>query len=111
MPSGVVAPIGFVSVDVDYYWSAVEALRVLESPDPRQYLKTTYVYLDDIAFEDHSKWAAEMLAIEEFNRRNQMRKICPLTMLGQKRVMKNVQWIDHMHALHVLDHPERQVRE
>lgn len=105
------APIGFVSVDVDYYWSAVEALRVFESPDPRQYLKTTYVYLDDIAFEDHSKWAGEMLAVEEFNGRNQMRKICPLTMLRQKRVMKNAQWIDHMHALHVLDHPERQVRE
>jgi hypothetical protein len=101
------APIGFVSLDVDYYSSARAALRVLEDPDPFKYLPLTTVYLDDVAFEGHNLWCGELLAVEEFNATHERRKIGKYNFLRQTRIFKNPAWIDHMYTLHVLEHPAR----
>jgi hypothetical protein len=103
------APIGFVSVDVDYYSSASAALGVFEDPDPRKYLPWVVVYLDDVAFDGHNQWCGELLAVEEFNgQQHHRRKIGTYNFLRNKRVFKNAAWIDHMYALYVLDHPWRE---
>ena len=102
------APIGFVSLDLDYYQSSRAALRLLEDPDPRKYLPVSVMYLDDIAFPGHNEWCGELLAVREFNAENAMRKIGRYAFLRSTRVFKNPAWLDHMFTLQVLDHPERQ---
>src|SRR6185312_6803978 len=54
-------PIGFVSIDMDYYWSSAEALRVFSGP-AEKYLPLVLVYLDDIEYDGHSPFAGEQLA-------------------------------------------------
>lgn len=101
------APIGFVSVDVDYYFSAVDALKIFEG-QPEWYLPTTTVYFDDVWWEQHNAWCGERLAIDEFNHAHERRKVAPFTGLRGKRLFKNARWIDQTFTAHVLDHPVRQ---
>jgi hypothetical protein len=96
-------PIAFVAVDVDYYSSARKALKVFTGP-PQSYLPVVPVYLDDIGVDGSNPWTGELLAMEEFNRENRLRKIAPFTLLRSRRIFKNTQWIDRMFAAHVHDH-------
>ncbi|HEY7656202.1 MAG TPA: hypothetical protein VH881_04985, partial [Burkholderiales bacterium] len=100
------APIGFVSIDVDYYSSTREALRVLEGA-PGQYLPRTQMYFDDLEHPSHNSWCGERGAVLEFNDRHDMRKIEQHAFLKSYRIFRNARWIDHMFTLHVLDHPSR----
>ncbi len=49
----------------------------------------------------------ERLAVNDFDAVQPLRKITPITVLRQRRNFRNASWIDHMFALHVLDHPAR----
>jgi hypothetical protein len=100
------APLAFAAIDVDYYWSTVECLRIFAGP-PRCYLPITLVYLDDVEEEGVNPWCGELLAVHEFNDAHPLRKISPFNFLRQRRIFRNAKWIDHMYALHVLDHPTR----
>ena len=100
------SPIGFISLDVDYYSSTKEALKVL-SGVPAQYLPRTIVYLDDLEDESHNSWCGELLAIAEFNQENELRKIERHRFLRSYRIFKNARWIDHMFTCHILDHATR----
>jgi hypothetical protein len=100
------APIGYVSVDVDYYSSAVAGLKILTGR-PELYLPTVAVYLDDIGAEGSNPWTGELLAVNEFNRDIVSRKIAPFALLRPRRIFKNAQWIDQMFAAHIHDHPLR----
>jgi hypothetical protein len=100
------APIGFVAVDVDYYSSAKKALEVLTGA-PELYLPVVPVYLDDIGVDGSNPWTGELLAVDEFNRENRLRKIAPFTLLRSRRIFKNTQWIDRMFAAHIHDHALR----
>lgn len=100
------APIGFASVDVDYYSSAKEALAVF-SGQHEKYLPIVPLYFDDIGDISVSPWTGEWLAINEFNEENLMRKIAPWNMLRSRRICKNAKWIEHIYALHVHDHAMR----
>lgn len=100
------APIGFVAMDVDYYSSAKKALSVL-SGSPNSYLPIVPVYLDDIGVDGSNPWTGELLAVDEFNRDNKLRKIAPFTLLRSRRIFKNTQWIDRMFAAHIHDHALR----
>jgi hypothetical protein len=101
-------PIGFVAVDVDYYSSAKKALAILQG-EPQKYLPRVVVYLDDIGDEFCSAWTGELLAVNEFNRDNEWRKIAPFPMLRARRIFKNARWIDHLFIGHVHDHELRSV--
>lgn len=101
------APVGYVAVDVDYYWSAVEALTLLTG-DPELYLPVTFVYFDDVGFPSANDWCGERLAIREFNETHAMRKIQLDRFLKYRRVYKDSDWLDRLYKLHVLDHPLRQ---
>lgn len=100
------APIGFISVDVDYYSSTVRTLPVLDGA-PDRYLPIVPVYLDDVAMDGCNPWNGELLAVAEFNAARPLRKIAPFNLLRSKRIFKNAQWIDRMFAAHIHDHPAR----
>lgn len=99
-------PIGFVSLDVDYYSSSVDALKLFDGP-ATSYLPRVEVYLDDVHEPSHNAWCGERLAVAEFNRDHPMRKLEHHPFLRSSRIMKAASWIDHMVTLHVLDHPTR----
>jgi hypothetical protein len=100
------APIGFVSIDVDYYSSTRDALAVLDGR-AEQYLPRVPIYLDDVEHPSHNSWCGERLAVHEFNERNELRKIEQHAFLRSYRIFRNARWIDHMLTLHVLDHSSR----
>jgi hypothetical protein len=100
------APIGFISVDVDYYSSAKQVLQILTG-HPETYLPIVATYLDDIGVPGSNPWTGELLAVREFNDANEMRKIAPFTLLRSQRILKNTQWIDRMFSAHIHDHPLR----
>jgi hypothetical protein len=103
------SPIGFVAVDVDYYSSAKECLRVFSDSNPRKYLPMTMVYLDDIGIPGSNPWVGELLAVNEFNDEHKLRKIYPEIMLRARRIFKNAGWIDQIFIMHPLDHEWRNV--
>jgi hypothetical protein len=100
------APVGFVSLDVDQYFSARAGLEVLAGP-PEAYFPYLPVYVDDMMLPSHNSRAGELLALEEFNREHPMRAIDRDRSLVHRRIFKKAMWLDQMFALHVLDHPER----
>ena len=100
------APVGFVSIDVDYHSSTLDALAVLEG-GPAQYLPRVPVYLDDLEHPSHNSWCGELGAVGAFNARHELRKIERHAFARSYRIFRNARWIDHMFTLHVLDHPSR----
>jgi hypothetical protein len=98
--------LGFVSVDVDYYSSAVGCLQMLTGPSDR-YLPAVPMFFDDVLLDFHNAWSGERLAISEFNDAHTLRKIAPFTALRNKRIIKSASWIEQMYCLHVLDHAAR----
>lgn len=100
------APIGFVTLDVDFYSSSKHALKLLLGP-PDRYLPYVTMYVDDIALPTNTRFAGELLAISEFNRENELRKIDFDSNLVHARIFKHAEWLSHMYKVHVLDHPVR----
>ena len=100
------APLGFVSLDLDFYSSTAKALSVFQAA-PALYLPTVVVYLDDIVEDTTNPWCGEQLAVAEFNAANALRKIAPFPLLRTKRIFKNARWIDQIYLLHVFDHESR----
>ena len=97
-----------VAIDVDYYWSAAEALQIFTGP-AEMYLPLVDLYLDDCQVVYHNPSCGELLALSELNEATALRKIHPYTALREKRLLKNASWISKIYALHVLDHPVRSV--
>jgi hypothetical protein len=100
------SPLGFATLDVDYYSSSRHALRLFLG-DARCYLPSVPVYVDDVHERTHTRFAGELLAIEEFNEENDVRKLDVDRSLPSTRVFKHAEWLQHMFRLHVFDHPER----
>lgn len=100
------SPIGFVSIDVDYYTSTVEAVKVLAGP-AANYFPRVMMWLDDIGNLNHNSKCGELAAIIEFTVQKPLRPIeKPLTLRNHRR-FKNAPWIDHIYQCHVLDHAVR----
>jgi hypothetical protein len=99
-------PIGFVSFDLDFYSSTMEALRLFEQPVDRL-LPRVFCYFDDCIgddFELHSQFTGELLAISEFNEAHPMRKIAPIYGLSYKR-RHPAGWNAMMFVMHCFEHP------
>jgi hypothetical protein len=100
------APIGFVSIDVDYYSSTVDALKLL-THSAENMLPQVMLYLDDLEYPSHNSWCGEQAAVHEFTAEHPMRPIEKHPFLRSYRIFKNARWIDHMYQCHVLDHAIR----
>ncbi|MGH8011443.1 MAG: hypothetical protein ACREQ4_02940 [Candidatus Binataceae bacterium] len=98
------APLSFVAFDLDYYSSTKQAFALLTDPDPAKYLFLPILYFDDIV-PSYSDWAGELLAINEFNAEQEMRKIQQYRFPPSRRLLKNARWIDQIFILHLFDHP------
>lgn len=103
------SPLAFASLDVDYYSSAKRALEVFKGR-PEQYRPSVLLYLDDTVIESANPWCGELLAVNEFNDENALRKIAPFPMLRARRLFKNARWIEQIYLVHVLDHEARSPR-
>ena len=101
-----VAPIGFVSFDLDYYTSTVEALRLFDAPHSTR-LPRTFCYFDDIIGKDdelHCEHVGELLAIDEFNAQHARLKLGRINGLAHKRIFHSA-WCEQIYVLHDLAHP------
>ncbi len=103
-------PIGYVVIDVDYYYSAQDALRIFRGR-PDQYLPMPLVYLDDIWCERHNSACGERLAVAEHNAEHPLRLIERHPFLEQGRIFRRARWLGQMYFCHVLDHSQRSVVE
>jgi hypothetical protein len=104
--SEISSPIGFISVDVDYYWSSKQSLDVLKWK-PERYLPAVPMYFDDIYNLDHNVYCGELLSIEEFNKENDLRKIAVMNFLSKWRIFKNAIWHGQLYYAHIFDHEFR----
>ena len=100
------SPLGFATLDVDYYSSSVQALGLFKGK-AISYLPVITVYVDDMMYPAHNPYCGEQLAIQEFNQNNTLRKITPDPFLPHRRVFKHAEWLTHIYNVQVLDHPER----
>jgi hypothetical protein len=94
-------PIGFVSFDLDFYWSTMEAFRLFDQA-PEGLLPRVFCYFDDCIGDDwelHSQFAGELLAIGNFNDQHPSRKIAPIYGMRHKR-RRPAQWNDMMFVMH-----------
>lgn len=94
-------PIGFISVDLDLYSSTANALRVLDLPGTRL-LHRVAMYFDDVGSSVHHQWAGELLAIREFNDRNESVKIDRWRGIEYGRPFPERGWLKRMYVAHDL---------
>lgn len=101
------APIGFVSVDVDYYSSTAAALTLFRG-DHESFLPRVFCYFDDTVGDDdqivHSDRVGELAAIREFNEESPLVNIARINGLADKRAVRAA-WNDLIYATHFFDHP------
>ena len=100
------APIGAISFDLDFHASTVAALRILEASPP-YLLPRMVVFFDEVVgreIELYTDFTGVRLAIHEFNRDHDRRKLSPLYYL---RAIDPITWWHHkMWSLHAFDHPK-----
>lgn len=99
------SPIGFVSIDLDYYSSTKSAFRLLDEPS-ELFLPRVYCFFDDLIGDDwelHSDFTGEALAINEFNQEHSDRKLSKIYGLSHKR-LHTAPWNDELFILHLFNH-------
>ena len=99
------APVAFISFDLDYYSSTMQAFKVLEA-DPALLLPRVYCYFDDIMGFTYSEYNGERLAITEFNASHDSRKISPIYGLKYFLPAEHGQadWSEMIYMAHIFDH-------
>ena len=100
-----IAPIGFVSFDLDLYSSTAVAMRLLEA-DPARLLPRVHCYFDDILGFTYGHHNGERLAIAEFNRDHAMRQVSEI--YGLRYYLpprhRDQPWSAKVFMAHILDH-------
>jgi hypothetical protein len=97
-----IAPVGFISVDLDLYSSTTHALRILSMPE-RRILKHVPVYFDDIEEGRSHRFGGELLAIDEFNEANQTIKIDVWRGVRTNRPFSDANYLQKMYMAHDLE--------
>jgi len=105
-------PLGFVSVDVDYYSSTMDVFRIFEGTHATR-LPRVYIYMDEVSIPDQeelhyhafTEFLGERLAIRDFNAAHQAKKISKLHGLANQRPIRSM-WSDRIYVLHDFEHPQ-----
>ncbi len=100
-----IAPIAFISFDLDLYSSTRDAFTVLDS-SCEKLLPRVITYFDDILGHTYNDFAGERLSISEFNRDHEHRKLSPIYGLRNfvpKEYFFSAFW-DSMYFAHLFDH-------
>lgn len=100
------APVGFISYDLDYYSSTMQALNLLAA-DHACLMPRVHCYFDDIMGSPYSDFTGERLAIREFNDGHRFRKLSPIHGLHYflQRQYWHEPWPMQMFLAHIFDHP------
>lgn len=72
------APIGCILQDLDYYSSTLDSFSIFDA-EPINFLPRVFMYFDDIVGGDvwlSNDYTGERLAIDEFNEKHKLQKIC-----------------------------------
>lgn len=99
------SPVGFVSFDLDFYSSTIDALQLFEMP-PATRLPRVTCYFDDILLPNYASYtekAGELLAIDEFNRDHSSMALSPLRGLKYTKPLK-APWHEQTYVLHDFGH-------
>jgi hypothetical protein len=99
-------PIGFISFDLDYYSSTVNAFKIFTGA-PSTRLPRIYCYFDDILWPEtacHNEFTGEYLAIREFNEQHASQKIAKLPHLWLMRKVP-APWNEQIYIFHDFEHP------
>jgi hypothetical protein len=100
------APIGAIFLDLDYYSSTRDAIRLFDLHRARL-LPRTFIYLDDIVGDDvalFSEYTGQLLAINEFNACHDDQKICKTTYLTKKPYPET--WHHQIYIYHDFKSPD-----
>jgi len=84
------ATIGAVFIDVDYYTSTKSCFQIFNH-NSSFYLPRVFVYLDDTL--NVSEFTGELLAVNEYNKNNEERKISIQSLVAEEMSLKWKNWI------------------
>jgi hypothetical protein len=90
--------IGFIAFDLDFYTSTMHAFRIFEKP----ILPHMPVYFDDVILPFNHRFAGELLAIDDFNRRSENIKIDRWHGIRLLTAFSDSQWAEQMYTAHDL---------
>lgn len=99
------APVAFVSFDLDFYSSTMDALALFEA-EPGRLLPRVHCYFDDILGYTFCEFNGERLAITDFNAAHRLRKVAAIPGLRYfvpDRFARSPWW-DRYYLLHIFDH-------
>jgi hypothetical protein len=99
------APIGFISFDLDYYSSTKEAFGIFAGRDETR-LPRVFCYFDDVTMPEracHNDFTGELCAIREFNEEHERKKIAKLPNLRWLRKRPTL-WNEHIFVFHDFSH-------
>jgi hypothetical protein len=99
------SPVAFISFDLDYYTSTMQAFKLLEA-DQNLLLPRVHCYFDDIMGFTYSDYNGERLAISDFNASHASRKISPIYGLKYFLPAAHAQadWSEMFYLAHIFDH-------
>lgn len=100
------APIGFVSIDLDFYSSTIAALQILRRVDIPRLLRVA-LYFDDLADHYNHADAGELLAIREFNDASRSVRIDRWRGIRNGRAFPEAEWLDSMYMAHDVEAIDR----
>lgn len=97
------APVAFVAFDLDLYSSTADALALFRGA-AEVTLPRVVCYFDDIVGFSHGDFTGERLAIAEYNREREDRKLSPL--YGLRWILEQDRaWTEMMFMYHCFGHP------
>jgi hypothetical protein len=100
------APIGAIFLDLDYYSSTKDAIKLFEL-NRKNVLPRAFIYFDDIIGDDvalFSEYTGPLLAINEFNASHDSQKICKTTHLAKRPYPET--WHHQIYIYHDFKSPD-----
>jgi len=97
------APIAFIAFDLDLYSSTMQAFKLLEA-DQKLFLPRVPCYFDDITGYSYSDFTGERLAISDFNKSHESRKISKIYCLRYYIQEYTALWTEKMYLAHIFNH-------
>lgn len=102
------APLSAAFVDLDFWSSTVEALKIFDAPHDR-ILPRVYCYMDDVFGNEfgglQNKYVGQLAAIREYNETNEMRKLAKISGFYWTRRVP-APWSEKIYIHHAFDHPQ-----
>jgi len=102
----IVAPVGFVANDLDFYTSTRDSFALFDF-EPNRLLPRVTLYFDDLLGYPYTTATGEWAAINEFNATHEKRQIGQVYGLNHclGRAYRFAPWNELFFVLHVFDHP------